>query len=78
MLQQRTRNLVPCGIAIGVQHAIAAMRSFTGEQQTSVLAIEIRAPRKQLFNGMRRLGNQYVDRLAVAQTITGEQRILFV
>ena len=75
---QRAADLTAGGIAVSVQHAVAAVRSFAGEGNLRSGAIELRAPLDELFDSRRPFFDQHASRFFVDQTVAGLQRVFQV
>ena len=75
---ERAGDLAPGGIAVRVQHAVAAVRAFAREGEAVALAVELRAPLDQLLDGARTLLHQRAHGVAVAQPVAGGERVLLV
>jgi hypothetical protein len=78
MVTKRPHDLASSGIAVGVQHAVAAMRAFAGEHKLASVAIESRAPFDKLLNGSRAFLYQDAYGVNIAEPVSGENRVLFV
>ena len=61
-----------------VQHSIAAVRPFAGEQELSALSVEFGSPFDQLLDRRGSLFYQGADRLTIAKAGTGVDRILLM
>ncbi len=66
------------GIAVGVQHAVAAVRALAGEGELGALLIELRAPLDQFLDAQRAFLDEDARRVAVAEAVAGNQRVLQV
>ena len=72
---ERAANLAAGGIAVGMQHAAAAVRAFAGEGDLGAGAVELRAPLDQLLDARRPFFDQHARGLFVAQAVAGLQRV---
>ena len=75
---QGARDLVAGGIALRVQHAVAAVGAFAGKGQARALAVEFGAPFDQLADGRRPFLDQGVYRRALAKAVSRGQRVALV
>ncbi len=75
MLQQRTADLCPGCIAIGMQNAIPAMSTLTREHQLAIMAIETCAPLQKLVHAQRSFFDQHFCCFAVYQAISRIDRV---
>ena len=73
--EERAANLAAGGVAVGVQHAIAAVRAFAGEGDLGAGAIELRAPLDEFFDARRTFFHQNARRFFVDQPVAGLQRV---
>ncbi len=60
---------------MGVQHAVAAVRSFAGERDLGARAIEFRTPFNEFFDTRRTFFDQDACSLFVTETVAGLQRV---
>ena len=75
---KRARNFLAGGIAVSVQHTIAAVRTFASECQAATLPIERRAPFDQFANGSGTVLDQRAHRGRIAQPVAGGDSVLLV
>ena len=66
------------GIAVRVQHAVAAVRALPGERELRPFAVELRAPGDQLLDRARPFFHQGPHRRAVAKAVARVERVLLV
>ena len=62
LLEQRAHHLPAGGVAQGVQDAVARVRALAREVEAAVLAVEARAPGRQLADALRALLDQHARR----------------
>jgi hypothetical protein len=73
---ERAGDLGAAGIPAGVHDAVAAVSALTGQRRAAVpIEIELGAQCLQQRDGGRCLGDQLPDRLLVAQSRPGDQRV---
>ncbi len=64
------------GVAVGVQHAVAAVRALAGERELGALLIELGAPLDEFLDANGAFLDQDARRIAVAEAVAGDQRVL--
>ena len=64
------------GVTVSVQHAIAAVRTLASEGKPGALLIEVRAPLDEFLDAQRAFLDEDARRIAMAEAIAGDQRVL--
>ena len=72
---KRAADFAAGGIAVGMQHAVAAVRAFAGKGDLGAGAVELGAPLDQLFDAGRTFLDQHARGLFVAQAVAGLQGV---
>ncbi len=78
MMIKRARDFLAGGIAVSMQHAVAAVRAFARESKTASFAIEGRAIFDQLANRRGTIFDERVHRGGIAQAVAGSDGVLLV
>src|SRR3954467_8560441 len=66
-------DLATRGIAMRVQHSVAAVRALASKSHKRPLAIKFRPPLDQLFNTVWAFFNEHACSLGIAQSVAGVQ-----
>jgi len=68
-------DLASSGVAVSVQHPVAAVRTLARENNLCASAIELRAPFDQLFDALRTFFHQHASGFFVAQAVAGPEGV---
>ena len=68
--QERPADFGAGGVAVGVQDAVAAVRTFAGEHESALFAIEACTPAQQLFHTQWAFFDENLRRVAIDEAIS--------